>query len=118
MIFEKRHGRYVGVAKNGESVIFDGKVEMKACAEMRAKLLRLVGRIADAEACLQSAGECIRRGARFKVKAIWDRPMPKKIVRIYIDPDVEYIGNMGDTSFVTRGDTFPSRGRLKEKALA
>lgn len=93
MKFKKVRGVYYGIASNGQIVKFYNKAEMLACARERIEILKLVGNKSEAQACADSLGQCIRRGSVFKMNGMKVILRPKKkIVRITIDPDVEYVG--------------------------
>ena len=78
MIFRERNGKFEGVLKGGKIIEFDDAAEMKACVAKRRELLRLLGK---------------KQQNILRVRKKRKTPIEKKTVRIYIDPDVEYLGN-------------------------
>ena len=83
MIFRERNGSYEGVFADGKTVAFEDEREMRACAEVRAEIFKMLGKGGDVILVNASVGEVEK-----------SKPVRHiKNVRIFIDPDVEYLGN-------------------------
>lgn len=77
MIFRRKNGEYQGVMARGKVVRFEDKGEMLACIKKRREFMRLLGKKTENTVVV----------SKKRVPAA-----EKKIVRITIDPDVEYFG--------------------------
>ena len=88
MIFRKEKGRYEGVTSDGKIVPFENGAEMVACAELRAELLRLVGRESEGVECRAQVKANNPSVSRADSSLCTKEP---KKVRFTIDSETEYL---------------------------